>query len=222
MKENKHKLRFAVLATDTVLFAVKNGELFVLLIPVIRPPYFKNRWGVPGGLIHPKETADNAARRHLKEKAGISGVYLEQLYTFSRVDRDPRGRVVSVAYLALAPQSVFLRHLNESARWFSIQRLPRMAYDHREVVGKALRRIRAKVGYTNIAYTLLSRLFSLSELQRLYEVILGKKFDKRNFRKKFFALRLVVPTRKIRVLGRSRPALLYRFRERHLRFVEIL
>lgn len=222
MRKMPLKLRFAVLATDTVLLAPRDGALFVLLIPVRRLPHFSCHWGAPGGLIHPRETADQAALRHLKEKAGIANMYAEQLYTFSGIHRDPRGRVVSVAYLALAPETVFSRPLRHGARWFPVKSLPRLAYDHKEIIAKALRRVRAKIGYTNIAYALLSAVFTLGELQTLYETILGKKFDKRNFRKKFFALKLLHPTGKKRILGRSRPAMLYRFADRRLRFIEIL
>lgn len=217
-----HKLRFAIIATDTVLFVVEGGELKVLLMRVHRPPFYTKHWGVPGGLIHPRETADEAARRHLWEKGGAKFAYIEQLYTFSALDRDQRGRVVSVAYLALTPTIETVKRERNEVRWFPVHRLPLLAYDHRDIVRTATERLGAKLGYTNIAFGLLAEEFTLGELQRLYEVILGRKLDKRNFRKKLFQLKLVVGTKKKKRAGRSRPAELYRFSERKHKVVEIL
>lgn len=217
-----HRVKFAILATDTVLLSAWRGDLKVLLMKVDRPPFYAQHWGVPGGLIHPKETADEAARRHLWEKAGARFRHIEQLYTFSALKRDPRGRVVSVAYLALTPTTAVARREGSEARWFSVEHLPRMAYDHREIIRTAVERLRAKLAYTNIAFGLLAEEFTLSELQKAYEVILDRKLDKRNFRKKLFSLKLVVGTKKKKQTGRSRPAELYRFIERKQRVVEIL
>ena len=217
-----HKLKFAIIATDTVLLSVERGGLKVLLMEVDRPPFYTQRWGVPGGLIHPKETADQAARRHLWEKAGAKFAYIEQLYTFSALDRDPRGRVVSVAYLAFTPTTDIAKRQGSEVRWYSVEHLPKLAYDHREVIQTAIERLRSKLAYTNVAFGLLPEEFTLSELQRLYEVILGRRVDKRNFRKKLFQLKLVVGTKKKKRAGRSRPAELYRFVERKHKIVEIL
>ena len=218
-----HKLKFAVLATDTVLFTFDKGLLKVLLMKVNRPPFFKNHWGAPGGLIHPKETAEQSAKRHIRAKGGIARVALtEQLYTFSRVNRDPRGRVVSVAYLALMPSTDMPAKLPNGVLWFSVKKLPRLAYDHAEVIAQAIARLRAKLAYTNIAFALLPNEFTLGELQRLYETILGRKLDKRNFQKKFLQLQLIRKTGKKRHMGRSRPAELWRFVEQKQKEVEIL
>jgi len=217
-----HKLKFAILATDTVLLSVNQGGLRVLLMKVDRPPFSARHWGVPGGLIHPRETADEAARRHLREKAGARFAHIEQLYTFSALDRDPRGRVVSVAYLALTPRTAVARREGSEVRWFPVEHLPRIAYDHREIIRTAVERLRSKLAYTNIAFGLLAEEFTLGELQRLYETILDRRIDKRNFRKKLFQLKLVVGTKKKKRAGRSRPAELYRFVERKHKVVEIL
>lgn len=222
MDKAPHKLKFAIIATDTVLFTVEGRELKALLMRVRRPPHYINHWGAPGGLIHPKENADEAARRHLWIKGGVRNVYLEQLYTFSRVDRDPRGRVVSVAYLALTPDGGLRTKTKEEVKWFPVNKLPRMAYDHKEIIARAVRRLKAKLGYTNIAFALLPDEFTLSELQRIYEVVLERKLDKRNFRKKFFALKLLTALEKKKRGGANRPAGLYRFAEKKLKIVEVL
>ncbi len=222
MAKAPHQLKFAIIAADTVLLAIDSRELKVLLMKINRPPYYRDHWGAPGGLIHPKENAEEAARRHLLIKGGIKDAYLEQLYTFSRVDRDPRGRVVSVAYLALTPDGNSRIKTREEVKWFAVNKLPKLAYDHEEMIACAVRRLKAKLGYTNIAFTLLGDEFTLSELQRVYEIILERRFDKRNFRKKLFALKLLVALKKKKRGGANRPAELYRFAEKKPRIVEVL
>ena len=222
MPRPTHRLKFAVLATDTVLLTVEKGDVRVLLIQVHRPPFYTHHWGVPGGLIHPRETADAAGIRHLREKGGVRGVFMEQLYTFSRVDRDPRGRVVSVAYLALIPHTNVRPPKDPNVRWFSVKHLPRLAYDHAQVIRTAFERLRTKLEYTNIAFTLLPLEFTMGELQAVYETVFARRFDKRNFRKKIFALKLVRPTGRKKKGFAGRPAALYRFIERKPRTVEIL
>jgi len=222
MKKPTPKLRFAVLATDVAIFTLEDEELKVLLIRVHRPPFFINKWGLPGGLIRPQETAEQAAKRILRTKGGVGNTYLEQLYTFSGVKRDPRGRVVSVAYLALiAPHQI--KHHNESEiQWISVDKLPRLAYDHNEIVEVAVERLKAKLEYTNIVCNLLAREFALSDLQRVYEVILRRKIDKRNFRKKILALKVVKRLRKKRRGEANRPAELYVCRNKKPQIIEIL
>ena len=217
-----HKLKFAIIATDTVLFCGSQRDLKVLLMKADRPPFYKEHWGVPGGLIHPKETADEAAKRHLWEKAGAKFAHIEQLYTFSALDRDPRGRVVSVAYLALTPTTDIAKREGSVVCWFSVANLPKLAYDHKDIIRTAIERLRSKLAYTNIAFGLLPEEFTLGELQRLYEIVLCRRIDKRNFRKKLFHLKLVVGTKKKKRAGRSRPAELYRFSERRHKVIGIL
>ncbi len=219
-------LKFAVLAVDVVLCTVADGVLKTLLMKVERPPYFKNIWGFPGGLIKPSETAEEAAARIVSEKGGIKGAYLEQLATFSQVDRDPRGRVVSVAYLGLiAPQDIARSRglkTETETEWCPVLKLPHLAYDHDELAQSAYKRLQAKIGYTNIVCKLLPREFSQSELQGVYEIILNKKFDKRNFRKKVHELKLVQRTGHIRREGAHRPAELFRFSARTPREIDFL
>ena len=220
-----HKLRFAILATDVVLFTIEDGLLKVLLAPVHRPPHYIHTWGVPGGLIKPAETADKAAMRILREKARVrSNVYLEQLYTFSDVKRDPRGRVVSVAYFGLVSSGTLRQEdrREDSARWCAIGELSALAFDHTEMIRVAIKRLRSKLEYTNIVYGLLPREFTMSELQYTYEIILGRPLDKRNFRRKLLELKLVQKAGRKRRGGAHRPAELYRFVHRTPKIVAVL
>jgi 8-oxo-dGTP diphosphatase len=161
-----------------------------------------------------EESLDEAVRRELAEEAGIGAVYLEQLYTFGDVGRDPRGRVVTVAYYALVELSQHrLRAATDasSARWFPVAELPRLAFDHERIVATALARLQGKIRYQPIGFELLPPKFTLSALQHLYEVILGKALDKRNFRKKILKTGLVKPLRETQEGVRHRAARLYRF-----------
>lgn len=218
------KYKFAVIAVDVIIFTIKDARLQVLLIKMKKKPY-GNYWAAPGGLIGPKENCGEAAKRHLLEKAGIKNAYLEQLYTFSEVGRDPFGRVVSVAHFALLPSSrLNLKTTEEYAdvQWHPVGKLPQMAYDHKKIVDAAAKRLRAKLGYTNIVYNLLPESFTLTDLQRTYEIILGHKLDKRNFRKKILSLKLIRKLKQQRKGAANRPAELYKFTERKPQIVEIL
>jgi 8-oxo-dGTP diphosphatase len=222
----KH-LKFAVLAADTVLFTIRGGELCVRLIPVHRPPYFRNTAGLPGGLLFPKESAEQAAFRHLTTKAGIQKehIYAEQLYTFSAVHRDPRGRVVAVVYMALAPWehlSPAEQHNTETSWWCPITKIPKLAYDHDEVLALAIQRLRARITYTTIVGKILPREFTLTDLEHAYETILKKNIDKRNFRKKILKLKLLAPVGRERRGLKWRPAKLYSFRSAKVVPIEIL
>ncbi len=209
---NKKDLRFAVLATDVVIFGIQNGILKVLLIDVNLPPYFVNTYGLPGGLIGPKETADDSVERHMKSKAGISSSYVEQVYTFSSVNRDPRGRVVSVAYMCLVPESVVLAStIKNKVYWKDSKNLPKLAYDHNEIIKKAVERLKSKISYTTIAKDFLPKSFTLSDLQKVYEIVLGKSLDKRNFRKKVLSLGFLEKLGLQKGGVANRPADLYKF-----------
>lgn len=218
------KYTHAVIATDVVILTVRDGKPQVLLIKMKKHPYEK-AWALPGGLVSGEESLEDSARKHLKEKAGVAQVYLEQLATFGDPARDPFGRVVSVAYVALIPtDNVELMTTDEYAdvAWSPVSRLPQLAYDHKDIVRTALSRIKAKLEYTNIAYSLLPHEFPLSAVQELYEIILGRPLDKRNFRKKFLTLNLVTPIKGGQSQGAHRPAQLYRFKERKPMMVEVL
>lgn len=207
-------------AVDVVIFSIDDGELQALLVQVKKGP-FAGRWAFPGGRVPLGESLDEAAGRELREKTGIAGVYLEQLYTFGDPDRDPTGHVVSVAYFALVPRPV--RPAVEDPKyarieWRPVRRLRRLAYGHNALAEHALSRLQAKIGYSNIAYGLLPREFGLGELQRVYEAILGRPIDRRNFRKRVLQLGLLRPVGRTR-RGAGRPAALYEFARQRLQLV---
>lgn len=209
-------LRFAVLAADTALFTIRDKELCVRLVSVKRPPHFPEAEGLPGGLLHQKETAEVAAIRHLSDKAGIEpgNAYVEQLYTFSEVDRDPRGRVVAVAYLALVPWeslSVRERAGSTDSWWERVSEARALAYDHDEILFVALARLRSRVTYTTLIQKLMPKEFTLTELEQAYESVLKTDLDKRNFRKKIEKLKILAELPRKKSGGRFRPAQLYKF-----------
>jgi 8-oxo-dGTP diphosphatase len=219
--------RFAVLAADTALFTIRDGELMVRLITVERPPHFPKNPGLPGGLLHPKETAQEAAARHLGTKAciDVQKVYMEQLYTFSDVDRDPRGRVVAVAYLALVPwEKLDASEQSDSngAHWVPVRKARKLAYDHDEVLGVALRRLCSRVTYTTIIQKLMPKEFTLTDLELAYESIVDKELDKRNFRKKILKLDILTALPHKKAGGRFRPAQLYTFTSSRVDEIEVL
>lgn len=218
------KKDFPKVAVDIVIFTVDNGRLKVILIQMKKKP-FTGKWAFPGGLVGLRESLDDAARRELYEKTGVKNVYLEQLYTFGEVRRDPFSRVVSVAYFALVNRKQIKKLITTSKYqridWFDVNKLPRLAYDHNEVAKYAIARLRAKLEYTNIAFSLLPRYFTLAALQEAYEIILGRKLDKRNFIKKIDTLHLLRKTQKFEK-GAHRPARLYEFRSRKPQIIEIL
>lgn len=208
---------------DTVIFTIKDDDLKVLLIKRENPP-FAGSPALPGVFLQKDENAREAALRALKTKAGIKVGYLEQLYTFDSRHRDPRGHTVSITYFALVPENalkikpakstVFRLTGLQSPELYSINKLTKLAFDHKDIVELALMRLRAKLEYTNVVYSLLTKYFTLSDLQDAYEIIFGKKLDKRNFRKKFLSLGLIRPTNKIQHGARARPARLYSFKSR--------
>jgi len=201
------------LTVDCVVFGFDEGELKVLLIERGIEP-FKGKWALPGGFVRVEETLDEAARRELAEEAGLTNVFLEQLYTFAEVDRDPRERVVSVAYYALVKLADFKTKAatdTADARWFPISKTPKLAFDHADILAIGLARLKGKVRYQPIGFELLPPRFTLSELQHLYEAILETELDKRNFRKKVLGFGLLVPLKETQMAGRHRPAQLFRF-----------
>jgi 8-oxo-dGTP diphosphatase len=220
-------LRFATLAADTALFTLRDGKLLVRITAVNRPPFYVNAKGLPGGLLHPKETAEQAAVRHLEEKAGIEAkkTYAEQLYTFSRIDRDPRNRVVAVAYLALVPWtelSPLEQADSKSAWWAPIVSLRKLAYDHDEILKMALGRLASRVTYSTLISKLMPKEFTLTELEKAYEGIITKDLDKRNFRKKILKVGVLKALPHKKAGGRFRPAQLYRFVSSKVTGIEVL
>ena len=203
----------AALTVDCVVFGLNEAELKVLLIQRGLEP-FKGRWALPGGFVRVDETLDEAARRELAEEAGLRRVFLEQLYTLGAVDRDPRERVVSVAYYALVKLSDHRAKASTdaaNAEWFPISKAPKLAFDHADILATALARLKGKVRYQPIGFELLPPKFTLSQLQHLYEAVLETGLDKRNFRKKVLGFGLLVPLKERQMTGRHRPAQLFRF-----------
>lgn len=201
------------LTVDVVVFALDEQDLKVMLIERDLPP-FSGGWALPGGFVHVDETLEEAARRELREETGLHDIYLEQLYTFGAVDRDPRERVVSVAYYALvnlAGHEVAASTDARNAAWFALADLPRLAFDHDAILAAAHERLRAKVRYQPIGFELLPERFTLRQLQHLYEVILDRELDKRNFRKRVLAMSIVKETNEIETDVAHRAARLYRF-----------
>lgn len=198
---------------DTVIFTVVEEALQVLLVKRGEEK-FAGLWSLPGGFVAPEEDLENAALRELQEATGVRDVYLEQLYTFGEPDRDTRGRVISVAYVALlaADRCPLVPHeLEAEARWWPVYGLPDLAFDHPRMIEVALQRVRTKLEYTTIGFQLMGATFTLGELQRIYELILDRELDKRNFRRRLQLLDLVEPTGEYRKEGPGRPALLHRF-----------
>lgn len=226
-KSAPQHLRFAVLASDIALFTVREGQLLVRLIRVQRPPHFPNNPGLPGGILDEKETAEEAAKRHIVAKGKVDSekVYLEQLYTFSEVNRDRRNRVVAVAYLALVPWEKLSpeeKEDTEDVYWLPVRQAKNLAYDHEEMLRVAVARLRSRVHYTTLIQKLMPREFTLTELEQMYESISGVALDKRNFRKKILKLEILTPLAAKKTGGRYRPAQLYRFTSVRIDEIEIL
>ncbi|EDM78610.1 hydrolase, NUDIX family protein [Plesiocystis pacifica SIR-1] len=207
------------LTVDCAVFGLDEQDLQVLLIRRGQEPY-EGRWALPGGFVHVDETLDEAALRELEEETGLRKVYLEQLYTFGGIDRDPRERVVTVAYYALVKLSdhkVKAATDAADAAWFDVNDLPELAFDHREIFEVALARLKGKVRYQPIGFELLPRKFTLTQLQRMYETILERKLDKRNFRKKILGMDLLVALDEVQKDVAHRAARLYKFDDRRYR-----
>lgn len=205
------------IGVSVVIFALRprgdSHELAVLLVRRSSAP-FAGLWALPGGWVHYGEALEDSARRHLLTKTGLSATYLEQLYTFGRPDRDPREHRIAVAYYALVPDPVD-PSTDHQARWFPVEQLPsKLAFDNHEILRYALWRLRNKVSYADVAYQLLPANFTLSALREVYEVILDRKLDPTNFRRKVEASGTIIPTNSRVEGGAHRPPRLYRAHRR--------
>lgn len=199
---------------DVVVLTIQNNDLKVLLIQRAGEP-FEGMWALPGGFVGMRESLRRAAWRELREETGVSAAFLEQLGAFGHPDRDPRERVITVAYYALVPfDRLNIRAASDArdARLFSVGDLPELAFDHPKILRRARERLKTKLDDAVVALQLVPEAFTLSELQRVHEVILGASIDKRNFRKRLLNLGLVEPTGAERRTGPHRPARLYRAR----------
>ncbi len=205
---------------DIVIFTIKNNDLHVLLVKRKIPP-FQGMWAIPGGFVLKDESLEEAARRELQEETGVRDVYLEQLYSFGEPKRDPRGHVITIAHTALIDwKTVELKATTdvEAADWYSVYNLPQLAFDHKKILDYALQRLRYKLEYTTVGFQLLPKKFTLTELQKVYEIILNKPLDKRNFRKKILTLSLLQQLNETKMEGVHRPARLYTFKKKEYVF----
>jgi 8-oxo-dGTP diphosphatase len=204
--------------------AFRARRLVSYLAPLKRGP-LEGKWAFPGGLVRVGETLDRAVRRELHASTGLGkGVYLEQLFTFGDPSRDPNSHVVSVAYMALIPDPAAVTApagVYPAGKWFALSALPPLAYDHGLMAAYALRRLGAKLAYTNIAYALLPDEFTFAELECLYSTVLNRPIDRRNFRRRIMAMGLLRKSRALR-RGPHRPATLYRFVRHSLQTAEML
>jgi 8-oxo-dGTP diphosphatase len=194
---------------DICVFSIQDAKLTIHLVQRDGPP-FAGAYALPGGFVKIDESIDAAARRVLQQKAGLDDVYVEQLYTFGEVDRDPRERVITVAHYALLGRRA--EGMPRTLHPFPVDALPDLAFDHERIARLAVERIRGKLDYTTIAFELMPREFTLTELQRVYEIILGRSIAKPAFRRRILDAGVVKATTKMR-RGGHRPAVLYRFVE---------
>ncbi len=201
---------------DCVVFGLDDEDLKVLLIERDQPP-FAGTWALPGGFVEPAETLEAAALRELAEETGVSKVFLEQLYTFGEPGRDPRDRVITVGYYGLVRRLDHAPRAASDARsvgWFSASRCPPLAFDHAEIVALARQRLQAKLRYQPVGFELLPRKFTLSQIQRVYEAVLERPLDKRNFRKKLLGTGVLTELDETQRDVAHRAARLYRFDRR--------
>lgn len=201
------------LAVDLVVFGYHEKQLSVLLLNRKEEP-FKDTWTLPGGFVHMEEPLKETCSRILKTKLGMDKLYLEQLYTFDEPGRDPRGRVVAVAHFALVNPGRFevvAGHMANDVQWFPVDELPRLGFDHKTIFRAAIERLRSKILYYPVGFELLDDTFTMTELQDLYECILGISIDRRNFRRKILDAGYILATGRKREGLKNRHPDLYRF-----------
>lgn len=209
------------LAVDNVLLTIKDKELSVLLLEIGSGPYTKY-FALPGGLVQMGEDLGSAAKRVISSKTGLNDIYIEQLKSFGKPDRDSRGHVVSVAYFSIIADITKLKlsfpdHYR-SLSWFPVKSLPSLAFDHLEIIKEAEARVASKLNYSNIASKFLQKEFTLSDLQTVYEIVQDKKQDKRNFRKKVDTLDIIEETGRVQTGTAFRPAKIYQFKSNKLQY----
>ncbi len=211
---------------DAIVFGYSKAEgVKVILIKRKYPP-FEGHWAIPGGFVNEAESLEEAVERELREETGIHINYLEQLYTFGQPQRDPRKRIISVAYFGIVKTSEFKRlHADtdaEEAQWFHIKELPQLAFDHQQILDIAIERLRGKIVYQPIGFELLDKKFPFSDLENLYSTLLDRPIDRRNFKKKVMHLGILDKLEeKAKSTGSGRPGNLFQFNEsRYKQLVE--
>ncbi|PXY44651.1 NUDIX hydrolase [Flavobacterium hydrophilum] len=201
-------------AVDAIVFGYQNNQLYVLLIQQ-KFGTQESYWALPGGLVKNDESLQDAVKRELKEETNVTVTYFEQLFTFGDdVNRDPRNRVISVAYFALVDPSKLTIKADsdaEHAQWFKINEVPTLAFDHNSILKKAIERLKAKLTYEPVGFDLLPKEFLFSELENLYCTILEKEIDRRNFRKKILSFQIIEETEQFGSSKSGRPAKLFKF-----------
>ncbi len=200
-------------SVDNIIFAFEGGKLQVLLIKRADEP-FKDQWALPGALVNTDENLRDAPIRSLKELTGLENVFLEQVFTFGKVDRHPKGRVITVAYYSLIDKTIVTpvpSSFAQEVKWHNIKSINSLAFDHYEIMSVCLRRLQESVRRRPIGFELLAETFTLSDVQELYEVILNKELDKRNFRKKILSLKILEDIGEYQQNVAHRPAKLYKF-----------
>ena len=226
--ENKKKLSDypqPSVTVDLVIFTFKDNDLKILLIKRGTDP-FENKWALPGGFIKMNESLEDAAKRELREETGVGGVYLEQLYTFGDVKRDPRGRVITVSYMALVDSSnIDIKASTDASEveWVSAKNVDSMqlAFDHKKILKYALKRLKWKFEYTPIAFSMLPEKFTLPQLKKIYDIVFDKKFDKRNFYKKILSLD-ILKEQGVKKDVSHRPPTLYSLKKNIPKIIEII
>lgn len=201
------------LSVDAVVFGYESGTISVLLIKRKYKP-FKGEWAIPGGFVLDNESLEQAIQRELSEETGITINYLEQLYTFGKPDRDPRSRIVTVAYFGLIKPSAFKLLASTDAdevQWFNIDKLPKLSFDHKDIFDVAINRLKNKITYEPLGFELLEEKFPFSDLEKLYATLIGRAIDRRNFRKKFLSLNILDELDEKVSKGSGRPANLFKF-----------
>lgn len=222
-KESIHKYEKPSVTADIVIYTIQDNDLKVLLVKRGIEP-FKDKWAIPGGFVRINESLEDAAKRELEEETGVKDVYLEQLYSFGDPKRDPRGRVITVAYMALVnSEKIKLKAATDvsEVQWFSIKKIPTLAFDHKKILDYSLKRLKWKFEYTTVAFSLLPKKFTISQIQKIYEIVFSKNFDKRNFAKKLVSLN-ILKEEGIKKDVSHRPPMLYSLKKNIGDIVEII
>ena len=222
MKEDIHKFEKPSVTVDIVIFTIKNNDLKILLVKR-NLEHFKDKWALPGGFVRIHESLEDAAKRELEEETGVKNVYLEQLYSFGEPKRDPRGRVITIAYMALVnSDDIKLKATTDvsDAQWFSTKKIPQIAFDHKQILDYSLKRLKWKFEYTPVAFSLLPKKFTISQIQKIYEIVFNKKIDKRNFAKKIVSLN-ILKEEGINKNVSHRPPMLYSLKKNIGKIIEV-
>ena len=218
-----HDIKQDILVTvDNVIFTIINEKLQVLLVSRPIEP-FKDHWTLPGWFVLESETLEEAAYRKLEEKTSVKNIYLEQLYTFSDVKRDPRWRVISTAYMAIvARENLLVKSWTWDIKFFPVNALPKLWFDHKNVIEYAIKRLKRKLEYTNLAQYILPEKFTLTQLQNVYKIVMNQDFDVRNFRKKINKLWILQETWEKEIWNKYRPAKLFKFSNKDIEIIDII